>query len=403
MPTYDVAIAGAGPAGAWAAFRLARAGARVAIVDGSHPREKPCGGGVTGRALDLVRDNRRFRQDSTPGDRHLCFRDVHQARFEQDGLSRAVPLAPGALVVMSRAVFDGALLDCARDAGAELIPERVADVSVSPDRASLRTPRRTVHASWLIGADGAAGVTRRKLWRPFRRDQISIATGFFARDVTSSEIVVRFTDVPPGYAWSFPRPDHLAIGVCAQADGSSATDLKAWTRNWIEASGLARGAAALDPYSWPIPSLGHEDIDRERPSGPRWMIIGDAAGLVDSITREGIFFALQSADAAADAILTRADPAPRYHDELRRHVYPELRRAARLKAGFFEPRFLRMLVGALERPPIAAIMADLIAGRQSYHGLRTRLLRTLEVRLAWRFIAQGSRLGRVRADRAASF
>jgi flavin-dependent dehydrogenase len=133
------------------------------------------------------------------------------------------------------------------------------------------------------------------------------------------------------------------------------------------------------------------------------MIIGDAAGLVDSITREGIFFALQSADAAADAILTRADPAPRYHDELRRHVYPELRRAARLKAGFFEPRFLRMLVGALERPPIAAIMADLIAGRQSYHGLRTRLLRTLEVRLAWRFIAQGSRLGRVRADRAASF
>src|SRR3954468_17685254 len=53
---YDVAVVGAGPAGAWVARCLARSGARVAIFDASHPREKPCGGGVTGRALALVGD-----------------------------------------------------------------------------------------------------------------------------------------------------------------------------------------------------------------------------------------------------------------------------------------------------------------------------------------------------------
>lgn len=390
MPTYDVAIAGAGPAGAWAACRLALGGARVAIVDASHPREKPCGGGVTGRALELI-----------GGDIPL-FRNINRARFEQNGLSSTVPLAPGALVVASRATFDRWLLDAALEAGAELIPERVLDVTVGREGAAIRTGRRTVRAAWLIGADGAAGITRRTLWRPFRRDQISIATGFFARGVTASEIVVRFTDTPPGYAWSFPRLDHLAIGACAQADATSASALRGWTRRWIDASGLAGPGTPLEPYSWPIPSLGPYDFDCERAAGPRWMLIGDAAGLVDSITREGIFFALQSADAAARAIFARSDPAACYDDALRRDIYPELERAARLKAGFFEPRFIRMLLDALERPAIAAIMADVVAGRQSYRGLRRRLVRTLELRLAWRFIARGGRLGHVRADRAAS-
>src|ERR1700741_1563557 len=56
MPRFDVAIIGAGPSGSWLAYLLACRGARVALVDRSHPREKPCGGGVTGRALSLVRD-----------------------------------------------------------------------------------------------------------------------------------------------------------------------------------------------------------------------------------------------------------------------------------------------------------------------------------------------------------
>jgi geranylgeranyl reductase family protein len=382
---FDVAVAGAGPAGAWTAYRLATRGARVAIVDASHPREKPCGGGVTARALELIADSRLF--SGAPRDEGENGLFVRAAIFEQDERATIVPLPADALAIVSRAAFDRALLDAALNAGAELVSERVVDAGTNADGAWFRTTRRRLTSAWIVGADGAAGLVRRRVWRPFRRDQISIATGYFAHGVSSTDVIVRFTEHPPGYAWSFPRADHLAIGVCAQADTSSAGALRQWTKRWIDQAGLAK-EATLAPYSWPIPSLSERDVADERASGRRWMLVGDAAGLVDPITREGIFFALQSAEAAAAAIAAGGNAARRYDAALRRLVYPELVRAARLKARFFEPRFLRLLVEALHRPSIAAIMADLIAGRQTYHGLRRRLMRTLELGLAWQLLVR---------------
>jgi flavin-dependent dehydrogenase len=121
---------------------------------------------------------------------------------------------------------------------------------------------------------------------------------------------------------------------------------------------------------------------RERPAGTRWMLVGDAAGLVDPITREGIYFALRSADFAVDALAANGDPALGYSHHVRTEIHQELVRAARLKARFFRPRFIDLLVSALERSSrIRAVMADLVAGRQSYLGLRRRLLKTLEWKL----------------------
>jgi flavin-dependent dehydrogenase len=113
------------------------------------------------------------------------------------------------------------------------------------------------------------------------------------------------------------------------------------------------------------------------------MLLGDAAGFVDPITREGIFFALTSADRAADALLDGSgDPARVYDSRVRDEISNELVRAARLKARFFAPRFMGMLVTALQRSDsIRTIMADLVAGHQTYRGLRRRLIGTLEFRL----------------------
>jgi geranylgeranyl reductase family protein len=369
----DVAVVGAGPAGAWTAYRLARAGARVTIFDPSHPREKPCGGGVTGRALALVSDRCQAPPIVVPGTV-----SVRAARFG----SATVPLAADALVVASRRAFDAALLDAARQAGADLIAERVIDLDVAADRVTLRTPGRVHRTAFLVGADGTNSLVRRRVAKPFRREALSIATGFYARGVTGDEIVVEFVADPPGYIWSFPRPDHLAVGICAQADtGVSAGDLRARAARWIHATGLARGAT-LDAYSWPIPSLRAADFAAPI-AGERWLLAGDAAGLVDPITREGIYFALESANHAATA-LSSAVPAATYEALVRREIVPELAQAARLKAGFFTPPFVGLLVGALERSAaIRAVMADLVAGRQSYRTLKWRLLKTFELRLAW--------------------
>ncbi len=268
------------------------------------------------------------------------------------------------------------------------------DLSIDRAGVSLDLGGRTARASWVVGADGANSLVRRRVHRAFGRDQLSIATGFFVHGVSSADIDVAFLTDPPGYLWSFPRVDHLAIGSGAQADETSSDALRQITRRWIEARGLARGAR-LTPYSWPIPSLSASALSAERAAGPRWLLVGDAAGLVDPITREGIYFALQSATLAADAIASATDQVRQYQGALADEIYPELARAARLKAGFFRGPFVGLVVRALgQSAAIRRVMADLVAGRQPYRTLKRRLLATFEPRLAWQFlrVARPSRL-----------
>lgn len=382
---YDVTVVGAGPAGARLAWRLARAGATVALIDASHPREKPCGGGVTGRALGVVADQ----IDGAPLDGVA----VTQARFAQQDAHAEVALAAAGctpastLVIVSRAVFDRLLFDRAVVAGAAHVPARARDVAVNRDGcAVVLDSGETVRSRHLAGADGVGSLVRRRVRQPFDRGALSIATGFFVHGVSDDAIDVEFESDPPGYLWSFPRPDHLAVGVCAQADRSSSGDLRDIAARWIARRRLD-AAARLQPYSWPIPSLTVDDIGRERPARGRWLLVGDAAGLVDPITREGIFFALRSADLAADALVAGRQPAEDYLESLSDDVLAELRRAAALKAGFFRPRFTKLLIEALATSShVRDVMADLVAGRQPYRTLVPRLLATLEWRLAWRLL-----------------
>jgi geranylgeranyl reductase family protein len=385
--TCDVAIVGGGPAGAFAAYLLAKRGAHVRVFDPSHPREKPCGGGVTGRALALVAP--------LLSERRPAGVTVDSARFE-DATARSAAVAlethgfstASSLIVTGRRQFDRALLDGAIAVGAVHDPSRVRDVSLGADAGgvTIATSTGDWHARHVLGADGANSLVRRRLSRAFERRQLSIATGFFAHGTTSREIVIRFVPEPQGYIWSFPRADHLAIGICAQADESQPGPLRDIVSTWITESRIAPDSS-LEPYSWPIPSLAATDFAHERPAGDGWMLVGDAAGLVDPITREGIFFALRSAQLAVDALADGRDPAPRYHEALRDDIYPELSRAARVKGNFFRSPFTRLLIDALQRSePVRTIMRDLVAGTQPYRTLRKRLIGTFEVGLAWQLL-----------------
>jgi geranylgeranyl reductase family protein len=374
--TYDVAVIGAGPAGTVAARDLARAGARVVIVDGSHPREKCCGGGVTARALQLIDDDAALVTGCA----------IRSVSFEADGC-RAPVTIPSAtpLTVFSRASFDAALLTHAMTAGADHVRWRARAIDRSDGCWTIACGPSSIRARWLLGADGPSGIVRKHVFRPFGRPQLSIAAGSFVDGVVATDVVVRFVDDPRGYLWSFPRADHLAVGACAQATETSTATLHHVSDRW-----LTTYAPAVDRprrrYAWPIPSLSPRDLDREQPAGPSWMLLGDAAGLVDPITREGIFFAMRSGQLAARA-LGAHDSARAYKTAICDELHAELRRAAELKAAFFRPRFTRLLIEALDRSDaIRAVMIDLIAGRQNYATLKRRLLGTLEFGLMMKLL-----------------
>jgi geranylgeranyl reductase family protein len=397
-----IAIVGAGPAGAMAAIRLARAGASVSIFDPSHPREKPCGGGLTGRALALIADVMDVTTLPAVVVKSAIVEDPCTVPDAADsgvasGFSRTSSATidlidrgcgPGSsLVVLSRAIFDRALLDAAVACGAELVTEKVIHVERLRGAMTLRTPAREQSVDFLIGADGANSLVRKKLATPFLRSEMSIAAGYFVHHAHASAITIRSTTQQPGYLWSFPRPDHLAVGICTPAGGAStSTDLRVQSREWIASHRLDH-RTRLAPYVWPIPSVGFTRVDQVRAAGPGWMLLGDAAGLVDPLTREGIYYALLSGIWAAAAM---AEPGGQlrqdaYSDRIRDEMHPELRRAAGLSRLFFSPGFSSLFVTALrESGPIRQVFADLVAGTQPYRGLRRRLLWTREWKLAGR-------------------
>ena len=378
-----IAIVGAGPAGSMAAVRLARAGAFVTLFDPSHPREKPCGGGLTGRALALVRDIVDIASLPVVVARSATVEDVER--------SARVPLvdtgatAGSSLLIVSRSVFDRALLDAAINAGAGFRPEKVVDVASCAPRMCVRTARCEYEFDQVLGADGANSIVRKKLARPFTRAQLSIAAGYFVGGPTSSDIAVMTTRRQPGYLWSFPRADHLAVGICAPATHRTTSgDLRAQSAAWIEQHGLHRHSRLI-PYAWPIPTIGHQPQDAIALGGPGWLLLGDAAGLVDPLTREGIYYALLSGQWAAETLISSAgvDAAETYAARVFRQIHPELERGARLSGLFFAPAFSSLLVRALEdNSAIRRIFVDLVAGVQPYRGLGRRLLATREWKLA---------------------
>jgi len=299
MTVYDVAVVGAGPAGASAARALAEAGARVVLLE-KHalPRYKTCGGGVVGRALAALPPHLRDAVEA-----EAVERTCHEADLDlgDDGLRFRARRARPLISMVMRDRFDALLAAAAGRAGAE-IRERstVRGVNERAEGVELETTAGPAVARFVIAADGAASETARLAGfspaprlAPAVEAEVTVAEADFAPFAGAARF--DFGTPAAGYGWVFPKRAHLSIGVCTMRVG---VNLNVALARYLQTLGLAR-PERVDKHGFFI-TLG------PRPEGVtrgRILLAGDAAGLADPVTGEGISAAIETGTRAARAIL----------------------------------------------------------------------------------------------------
>ena len=358
-----VGIVGAGPAGSLLAYRLAQAGAAVTLFDPSHPREKPCGGGLTSKALGLLPE--------ASADDPMPARRVPSCRFESgDGQAVEVELAKP-VVIVSRREFDAWLLRRALAAGARHLSERVVSTDATGRLSS--SVGREESFDVLVGADGASSLVRRTFLGPLPKQRLHLAVGWFAPGTVP--MTVRFTPGLQGYLWLFPRRDHVAIGISAPLAAVPTRELLERLRGEVARDFPAFVDEGAGLYAHTIPTSTSDPRSIRELAGERWALLGDAAGLADPITGEGLFSALYSGQLLAETLLQDGSPR-RYPERLLQGYGRELLKAAALKPRFYSPGFTSRVVRAsAQSGAVRRVLSDLVLGSQGYLDLKRRLLR----------------------------
>jgi flavin-dependent dehydrogenase len=344
-----------------AAERLASAGWRTILVDEKLAWEKPCGGGVTWKAYQQY-----------PFLRQGTYRPVTSTWLEADGTEPLRLDLQQPLLIFSRRELNQLLLDRAAQAGAELVADRVTGVDrmSSEWRISTRSGG-ALSADFLILATGARNPLRSlgTAWTPA---DTMIALGYYI-PVDQPHIDLRFFAGLEGYIWIFPRNGHLSAGICGK--GESAAALRQRLEHYLDSRGISYTDAQF--YAHMLPSLEPASWPANRLAGTGWLAVGDAAGLVDPVTGEGIYYAMRSGDLAGQ-LLAEGRPeayAPAVHTEFSDDLAYASTLARRIYLGRFAgaANTTRMLQFVRRSPRIHAVMQELFAGTLSYRELRTRI------------------------------
>jgi geranylgeranyl reductase family protein len=380
---FDVAIVGGGPAGSTAARTLAMGGARVLVVDrAAFPRNKPCGGGLTCRAL------RRFP--------HL---EAALPRISTHAVSRLHMEAPGGasvtvestrptVLLVRRIEFDHLLMEMAREAGAELAEGAdITRVSDTPSgvRLDARDGRR-FEAPLVVAADGVYSTVARRLgfnpgW-PRDRVAIDMMEETPAARLRATDPATLWVSFAPGsghgYGYIFPKREHVNVGVGYIVSSFKSTiheaphALHSSFVAGLRERGLLQGESDPSCFTpWQIPVGG----PLRTTARGRVYLAGDAGGFVNGFSAEGIYFAMVTGELAARAIL--GGPSPRLYERLwRREIGAEMRDSRFLSRYVFADlsRVSRMVRAVKAHAAVAELLVDYATGADTYEGVRRRFL-----------------------------
>jgi geranylgeranyl reductase family protein len=367
-----VAVLGGGPAGSFAAERLARAGLKTLVFDEKLAWEKPCGGGLTYKAYNTYPF---LIENSTP--KKVVTNTTLAA---PNAGSVSMPLAQP-LLIYSRFDLNRMLLERAEQAGAQIEKTRVLEVNRAGHRWELKTRTGTAKADFCVVATGARN-SLRNVGTEWTRSDTMYALGYYVPS-NQDHIDIQFLPNLEGYIWVFPRCGHLSVGICGK--GESAQSLRTRLEQYMAEKSISTKDAQF--YGHVLPSLETASFRRNRIAGDGWLAVGDAGGLVDPITGEGLYYAMRSGDLASQILISSEhameQKAHAYRSLVYRDFMADLEFGAMLAKRVFLGRFLfstvpaRMVQFIRRSPKFTALMQDLFAGTQPYLGLKGRLFRNL--------------------------
>jgi len=245
----------------------------------------------------------------------------------------------------------------------------------------IRTCHGTVEADFCIVATGARN-SLRGVGTEWTSANTMYALGYYVPS-SQQHIDIQFLPQLEGYIWVFPRCGHLSVGICGK--GETAQALRGRLEEYMREKCISSKGAQF--YGHMLPSLEPGAWRSNRVAGEGWLAVGDAGGLVDPITGEGLYYAIRSADLASQVVVSDAHaPAEKpqaYRSLISRDFAADLEFGARLAKCIFLGKFLcasmpvRMVRFMRRSPRFLDMMQDVFAGTQPYLSLKSRLLRNL--------------------------
>jgi len=369
---YDVIIVGAGPGGSLLAYYLARSGLKTLIIEKqSLPRYKACGGGLTWRAIELLPFSV---QEVIEDYIYSAAVTFNSERIFEKTWDRPV------LVMVMRDKFDHFLVEKALEAGAHLQTQTIFR-SVAGEAGDLRVETSTgsFAAKVLAGADGVNSRAARSLGLTVRRDVMLGLEGevYFhdqrVLDSMKNLVFFDFEAVPHGYGWVFPKLDHLSIGVGSTS--KKVKNLRWFFYHYLKVKNLEAGAEirSLKPHLVPL------GLDRRNVlANEKGLLVGDAAGLTDPVTGEGVYFALKEARMAAEVIVSafragRLEFLTKYNELIHRNFWEEVTCARRMNFALYKLPFLSRRVMRIHGQRLGESLGRLALDHNSYRAMYKKM------------------------------
>lgn len=373
MEKFDAIIIGAGPAGASCALQLIPAGGRILLLDKyAFPRNKACGGGFSQKTRDL------FDFDlSSVIETWITSAEI----FLRSSQPAVVDCPQGAGFMVTRQKFDACLVSRAVDKGVALHEEE-ALTGVSPERHGwlVTTDKDTYFTDFLVGADGAVSRTARclGLMTAFDRFAPALTAEIIptARHLErlAHHVIFDFHIVPKGYAWIFPKSDHLSVGVFSTKMPHKG--LNTALNRFIDSRVFLRNRPVRYWKGGLIPRGG----TRQQLVKNRALLAGDAAAMTDPFFGEGLYYAARSGQLAARAILQSAQKGTpdlkHYESACRQAITNDLWWARLFNFGFY--RFPFLFYPAIRNSAqLQRVIIDLNSGRFTWKKAVFRVLQLL--------------------------